>query len=435
MTPQKRTEIINALRRGAVPSTGLHALAVGLGRFEEAIDDHLEQVATGHGVFKAIRGEYGTGKTFFVRWVEERARRNSFVTTEVQVSESETRLHKMQSVYRAAMDRIQSANTAPGSLADLIDRWFFQLEEDALEANNIDPSDEEAVEDAVSDLLEKRLAKITQTSPQLAAALRAYRNALAEDDRPTAQALLAWLAGKPHVTHTVKKRANIKGEIDHNAALNLLRGLLIMLRNSGFEGLVLVLDEVETLQRVRSDVREKSLNALRQLIDYIDEGQFPGLFAIITGTPAFYEGPQGVQRLTPLAQRLHTDFSTSAKFDNPRAVQIRLQGLQQDQLVELGEKIRDIYAAGSDHEPRILDKADDDYIELLANRVAGEFGGEIRIAPRLFLKKLVADILDRVDQFPEFDPRQDYDLTLEAEEMTEEEREIAGVDDITLDVE
>ena len=31
----------------------------------------------------------------------------------------------------------------------------------------------------------------------------------------------------------------------------------------------LVLDEVETIQRVRSDSREKSLNALRQLIDDI----------------------------------------------------------------------------------------------------------------------------------------------------------------------
>jgi hypothetical protein len=58
--------------------------------------------------------------------------------------------------------------------------------------------------------------------------------------------------------------------------------------------LVLVLDEIETLQRVRGDVREKGLNALRQLIDDIDSGRFPNLYLLTTGTPAFFDGPQGV---------------------------------------------------------------------------------------------------------------------------------------------
>ena len=58
-------------------------------------------------------------------------------------------------------------------------------------------------------------------------------------------------------------------------------GPLVILHDSGFSGLVVVLDEVETLQRVRSDVREKSLNALRQLIDEIDSGRFPGLYLVI----------------------------------------------------------------------------------------------------------------------------------------------------------
>ena len=100
--------------------------------------------------------------------------------------------------------------------------------------------------------------------------------------------------------------------------------MLLILRDSGFAGLVLVLDEVETLQRMRTDTREKGLNALRQWIDEIDAGRYPGLYLVVTGTPAFFDGPQGVQRLLPLAQRLHVDFSTDARFDNPRAVQIRL---------------------------------------------------------------------------------------------------------------
>jgi len=57
------------------------------------------------------------------------------------------------------------------------------------------------------------------------------------------------------------------------------------------------------------------------------------------------------------------------------------------------------------------------------------------VAPRLFLKKLVGEVLDRVDLHPDFDPRKHYALTLAESEMTANERAAAGaasVDDIEL---
>lgn len=72
-----------------------------------------------------------------------------------------------------------------------------------------------------------------------------------------------------------------------------MQGVLTILKDSGHPGLLLVLDEVETLQRMRSDVRDKSLNALRQIMDEIDSGRFPGLYVVITGTPPFFDGPMG----------------------------------------------------------------------------------------------------------------------------------------------
>jgi hypothetical protein len=198
--------------------------------------------------------------------------------------------------------------------------------------------------------------------------------------------------------------------------------------------MVLVLDEVETLQRVRSDVREKSLNALRQIIDYVEERRFPGLYIVITGTPAFFDGPQGIQRADALAQRLQSDFPEDPKYDNPRAVQIRLRGLQRDQLVELGIKIRDLFVQGADHPERVREKADDDYIETLADALAGRLGGNIRIAPRLFLKKLVENVLDPIDLYDDFEPRHDYELTVKESEMTAEERDAASADDIALEL-
>jgi hypothetical protein len=52
------------------------------------------------------------------------------------------------------------------------------------------------------------------------------------------------------------------------------------------------------------------------------------------------------------------------------------------------------------------------------------------------LKKLVSDILDRIDQFADFDPRQHYQLTVTDGELTRVERAAQGqtVDDIELEL-
>jgi len=196
-----------------------------------------------------------------------------------------------------------------------------------------------------------------------------------------------------------------------------------------------VLDEIETLQRVRGDVREKGLNALRQLLDDIDGGRFPNLYLMITGTPAFFDGPQGIQRLEPLAQRLHVDFQTNARFDNPRAVQLRLSAFDHDRLIEVGLKVRDLFLVDCDSPDRVRRLATNQYIETLARSVTGKLGGKVGIAPRLFLKKLVSDVLDRIDQHEDFDPNKDYQLTINTGDMTAIEREAQAktVDDIELD--
>ena len=84
---------------------------------------------------------------------------------------------------------------------------------------------------------------------------------------------------------------------------------------------------------------------------------------------------------------------------------------------------------------RIRQSADDDYIAALAGVVVGELGGKVGIAPRVFLKKLVGEVLDRIDQFPDFDPRKHYALTVHDSELTDVERNARaaiGVDDIEL---
>ncbi|MBF0145156.1 MAG: BREX system ATP-binding protein BrxD [Magnetococcales bacterium] len=437
ISPQRRNEIISALRRGAVPQRSLDAFAVGLERFEPALDEELAGVERGQGTFKAVRGEYGSGKTFVARWLQEKAKKRGFATAEVQISETETPLHRLETIYRRLVERLSTADTPQGALRQILDGWFYALEEDILASGDISEDDQAALLAKTNEMMEMRLSEITRSAPALAAALRAYRHAIAEEDAATAEGLIAWISGQPNVAANIKRMAGIKGDMDHFGALSFLQGLLVILRDSGHPGLLLVLDEVETLQRVRTDVRDKGLNALRQFIDEVDSGRFPGLYLLITGTPAFFEGPQGVQRLAPLAQRLNVDFSTDARFDNPRAVQIRLPGFDLIKLGRVGRNIRDLFAQGAAAQSRIFALADDGYVDDLARAVTGNLGGKVGIAPRIFLRKLVGDVLDRIDQFPDFNPREHYALTLKEHDLTESERNAmaaSSVNDIELNL-
>ena len=436
VSPARRREIIDALRRGTVPERGLDVLAVGIDHLAPTFDRELAVVAGGSAGFKAIRGEYGAGKTFVTRWLAERARQQGFATAEVQISEGETPLHHLETVYRRAVERMATPDAPTAALRSVVDGWFFALEDEVLAGGLVDEHDEAALLAATDDLAERRLADVGARTPAFGAVLRAYRRAVADGDHATAEGLIAWLGGQPHVAAGVKRAAGVKGDVDHDAALAFLGGLLTVLRDAGRSGLVLVLDEVETLQRVRSDVRDRGLNALRQLLDEVDGGRFPGLYLVLTGTAGFFDGPMGVQRLAPLAQRLATDFSGDGHFDNPRAPQIRLQGFNRERLFALGVKIRDLYVVACDHPDRVAERVDDHYVSQLAQALTGELGGQVGVVPRVFAKKLVADVLDRVDLYDDFDPRKDYELTVAETELTEQERNArhaTSVDDVDLD--
>ncbi|WNV90384.1 BREX system ATP-binding protein BrxD [Umezawaea sp. Da 62-37] len=436
VSPARRRAVLAALRRGTVPESGLDLFAVGLERLAPTFDEELVSCSSGGAEFKAVRGDYGSGKTFVARWLAERAKATGMAVSEVQISETETPLHRLETVYRRLCENLTTAVSPPSAFRAVLDSWMFALEEDVLAEGEVDGSDAGQLGAAVDSLLELRLGEIARTTPGYAAGLRGYRKAVADDDIETAEGLAAWLAGQPHVAASAKRAARVKGDIDHFQALGFLQGLLTVLRDAGHPGLLIVLDEVETLQRVRSDARAKALNALRQLIDEVDKGRFPGLYLLVTGTPAFFDGRQGVQLLPPLAGRLHTDFTSDTRFDNARAPQVRLTGFTLDRLVELGGRVRDLYVAGSPAADRVRSLVDDDYLKTFASAVAGGLGGKVGVAPRLFLRKLVLNVLDTVEQYPNFDPRKDYALTIDRGELTSTEREAAAVeaDDIDLDV-
>jgi hypothetical protein len=193
LSARRRRDIVDALRRGVVPSNGLDALAVGLDRFTAALNDDLDRVAGGGSVFKAVRGEYGAGKTFFTRWLAERAKRRGFAAAEVQISELETPLHRMETVYRRLVEHLSTEQFSPSAFRPVLDGWIFALEEDVLAGGAIAEDDAEGLDRAVSDLLERhRLNQHPRTGH------RRRRPGPGDPDRQPRHGGLLSAAARPH---------------------------------------------------------------------------------------------------------------------------------------------------------------------------------------------------------------------------------------------
>jgi hypothetical protein len=275
---------------------------------------------------------------------------------------------------------------------------LYGLEQQAIEVDGKSEDDPE-FSAVVARKVEQNLASVGQHAGRLAACIRAYHEAQFQQDYGEARGVLDWLSGEAKVSAAVKRFAGVSGQIDNSDAFVFLRGLLELMRMAGHAGLFLVLDEVEIVLRMRRPERMKSLEVLRQLVDAVDQNEFPGLHLLVTGTPDFFDSTHGVAGLEPLHERLKVDFRPGTP-DNLRQAQIRLQPFDRERLMKVASRVRELYPAKADLQARVPEA----FVRHMVEQVTRGFGGQVDVVPRLFLREFV-NMLDLVDQRPDYDPQ------------------------------
>ena len=395
--------IMNALRSGTVPSHGLEHFAVGLEREMDVLSEQMDWVAQGRSAFKFIRGSYGSGKPFLTSLAAATAQQKRFLVSKVVISASDTPLYRLPAVYRRMCQNLSQTDRNGGSLQTLVDRWLYRLEDQVIEIDGIDEEDA-GFADAVAAKVETNLNVIGERAGRLAVCLKAYHKAKFESRFSDARGLLDWMSGDNKVGFDVKKLADVTGRVENWDVIPFLRGWLNLMSASGYNGLLLVLDEVETVIRLRRPERLKSLEVLRQLIDAIEKNELPGLYLVMTGTPEFFDCEKGVPALRPLHQRIHvTGFDEEPA--NLRQPQVLLPTLDKTRLFTAAQRIRSLYPSA--HLEILETRVPDAFISALVDSVTDGFGGKVEVVPRLFLREFV-HILDLVDQHDSYDPLRSY---------------------------
>ncbi len=402
--------IFERLRSGVVPEHGLDAFAVGIERQRREIARQLDLVQAGEGTFKLLRGGYGCGKTFTARLALHDAKARNFVTSFVVVSDNDLHFHRFDELYRKVVESLSTRTSERGALGDIIDRWIALVEQQ-LEEGGADP-DAPDFDEKVRAAMNQRIESSTQgrTPEDFARALRAVFDRKQARKLDEASALLSWLSGSDKVPQGPKRDAGIKGEIGSADAMAYLRGILAVVKAAGYAGLLIVIDEAETILRMRQDVRGKTLNGMRQIIDMASE--YGHLLWLFTGTPDFFDSPRGVKGLAPLHERVQfLEHNGVASMKQP---QLQLTPFDKDRLRDVALRLRAIYPAT---DRAALEKAiTPEFITRLVTEVTEGFKGDVGVVPRQFLRRLV-DLMDLADEgtltpetLPPFEPKDPTDV-------------------------
>ncbi len=394
-------EILAALRLGSVPALGLSQFAVGRHQELAELEQQLDYVAQGKSAVKFISGDFGSGKSFFCALVRERAFDRGFASSTVVIS-PDAPLAWLAVVVGKAFDGVRlPEKRAACALSDMLEKWLLNLLKRIAALEGLSLSDAKALSrlnTLVVARIDEELSAIHGLDASFANAIKAYMQARIQRDNRLASDVLGWLKGSSNLAAGRKNQIGVRGELSPLAALNFVKGLLFILRGSGAAGLVWVIDEVETVQRLpNARQRDNSYESLRVLVDQVAENALPGLLLLVTGTPRLFEDPRyGIPSYQALKDRI-AQVSFPDGRHSVRQPLLTLRGFDLERLLGVAKKVREVHARAFGWQ--LQDRLTDVHINRLAEMAVSAFGGHVERTPRVFLKEMV-HLCDMLHEHP-----------------------------------
>ena len=384
LTQKDVEHVFESLRKGLVPERGIDAFAVGI----EKQRGELHGNSTSRGPARAPSSS-SAAATDAARpsWHVSRYSMRRPGASRPASSWSPTmtcKFHRFDDVYRKVLTELGTASCPRGALGDILDRWIGRVEESLIAAGE-DDSRPRTFDAKVQKRLDEDLAAMTggQAPQDFVRVIQTIFELKQKGDVAEAGALISWLCGSGNVAASAKKAAGIKGDIGSRDALDYLRGVLEIVKAAGYTGLVIVIDEAETILRMRSDSRHKSLNGIRQIADAA--GSYPGMLWVFTGTPEFFDTRHGVAGLAPLHDRIR--FLKQGRFASLRQAQLELAPFDADRLRSVALRLRELFPTSD--RGRLDQKISTAFVERLVAEVTAGFKGDVGVVPRQFLREFV----------------------------------------------
>lgn len=394
--------LINSLKGGVVPRTGLAYVAVGRDREISALLRDVDIVAEGGASFRFIVGKYGAGKSFLLQTVRNYVMDRNFVVVDADLS-PERRLQGTHGQGLATYKELiknMSTKTRPegGALPLILDRWISGVLS-SVASSGASPDTEE-----FSALAEREIFRVAGNVSELvhgfdfAKLLVMYYRAYAADDGEVKAKVLKWFRGEYATKSEAKSELGVNIVISDDDWYEYVKLFSAFFVQAGYSGLIMLIDELVNIYKIPNAIT-RQYNYEKILTMYNDtlQGKASHLGIIMSATPQCLEDTRrGIFSYEALRSRL-----ASGKYAgdfNLLSPVIKLSPLSNEELLVLAERLSEIHAVLWDYEPTATTADAAEFIKLEFSRV----GADELITPREVIRDWI-EVLNALMQNPAAD--------------------------------
>ena len=393
LRPRERDAIIQSLRAGVTPKTGLQHIQVGRVKEVEALLKDIERVVDGGAAFRLTIGDFGSGKSFFLQLIRIIALEKGLVTIHADLA-PDRRLHatggQARNLYAELMRNLATRTKPDGNaLTSVVERFITEARKKA-----------KATGEKVNAVIEKRLNNLTELvgGYDFAKIIASYWEGHKEEDDQLRIDAVRWLRGEFSTKTDARKALGVRSIVTDASVYDHLKLLSLFVRQAGYGGLLVILDEMVNLYKLSSKKARVSNyeQVLRMLNDCL-QGSAEYIGFLFGGTPDFlYDPRKGLYSYEALQSRLaENTFAKAAGVIDYTSPTLHLASLSPEEVYVLLGNLRHVFASGDLDKYLVPDEALASFLEHCSKKIGDAYFRTPRNTIKAFVDMLA--VLEQSD--------------------------------------
>lgn len=383
---KEKDAIIQSLKSGVTPKIGIQHIQVGRSNEVKALIQDIERISVGGSAFRIIIGEYGSGKTFFLSVMRSIALEKKLVTVSADLS-PDRRIHsssgQARNLYSELMRNLSTRNKPDGNaITSLVERFVTQARKEA------DSSDT-----SVSDVIHDKLSVISELvgGYDFAKVIEAYWNGHEQDNDTLKSNAIRWLRAEYTTKTDARKDLGVRTIISDASFYDALKIMSLFVRQAGYEGLLVNLDELVNLYKLSStQARTSNYEQILRMLNDCLQGSAEHIGFFLGGTPEFLLDPRkGLYSYEALQTRLaENSFAQRAGVIDYSSPALHLASLTPEELYILLKNLRHVFAGGETEKYLVPDEALKSFLQHCSESIGDAYFRTPRNTIKAFLDML-----------------------------------------------
>jgi hypothetical protein len=390
---KERDAIIQSLKAGVTPRVGIQHIQVGRVNELKALIQDIDRVSQGGAAFRLIIGEYGSGKTFFLSVVRAIALERKMVSVHADLS-PDRRIHassgQARNLYSELMRNMSTRNKPDGNaLTSVVEKFITETRKTA---------EKEGI--TINSAIHEKLASLTEFvgGYDFAKVVEAYWNGYENDREDLKINAIKWLRAEYSTKTEARKELGVRSIISDSSFYDALKLMSMFVRQAGYQGLLVNLDEMVNLYKLNStQARTSNYEQLLRILNDCLQGSAESLGFLLGGTPEFLLDPRkGLYSYEALHSRLaENSFAKQAGVIDYSSTALHLASLTPEELYILLRNLRHVYASGDETNYLVPDESLISFLEHCSKTIGDAYFRTPRNTIKAFL-----DMLAVIEQNP-----------------------------------